>query len=414
MTYYVIGLMSGTSLDGLDIAACKFDYHTHDTQNTFQKRWNFEILATKTVAYSEELKMSLQNAHLLSGYDYVNLNNVLGNFFANSVNQFIDYQQNSLKNIKLENIKFDFIASHGHTVFHQPDKQLTTQIGNGAVIAALTKLPVVCDFRTTDVALQGQGAPLVPIGDKLLFGGYDFCLNLGGIANISTEIANKRIAFDICHANMVLNNLANRLGFDYDDSGNFARKGNFESTKTLFAKLNALGFYEQKAPKSLGREWFSERILPMIESHLLENSSPNLSQTLSQNNQENNQENNQIIYDLLACFTHHIAYQIAKEIKIFSENNITDNTTNKTVNKTKYSLFITGGGAFNSFLIELLQFYAPNITIIIPPKEIINFKEALIFAFLGVLRWRNEPNALQSVTGATQDSCGGCIYAVYL
>ncbi len=406
MTYYVIGLMSGTSLDGLDIAACKFDYHTHDTQNTPQKKWDFEILATKTVTYSDELKMTLQNAHLLSSYDYVNLNNMLGDFFANSVNQFIDYQQNNLKNTNLENtnlenIKFDFIASHGHTIFHQPNKQLTTQIGNGAVIAALTKLPVVCDFRTTDVALQGQGAPLVPIGDKLLFGDYDFCLNLGGIANISTEIADKRIAFDICHANMVLNNLANRLGFDYDDGGNLARKGNFETTKTLFAKLNALEFYEQKAPKSLGREWFSEKILPMIEDYLLEK---------RYNNQANSQENSQMIYDLLSCFTHHIAYQIAKEIKIFSENSITDTTKNK----TKNTLFITGGGAFNGFLIELLQFYAPNITIIIPSQEIIQFKEALIFAFLGVLRWRNEPNALQSVTGATQNSCGGCIYAVYL
>lgn len=389
MTYYVIGLMSGTSLDGLDIAACKFDHHTHNNG------WDFEILATKTVTYSDELKMALQNAHLLSGYDYVNLNNILGNFFADSVNQFIDYQQDRFKNITLENIKFDFIASHGHTIFHQPNKQLTTQIGNGAVIAALTKLPVVCDFRTTDVALQGQGAPLVPIGDKLLFGNYDFCLNLGGIANISTEIANKRIAFDICHANMVLNNLANRLGFDYDDSGNFARKGNFETTKTLFAKLNTLEFYEQKAPKSLGREWFSEKILPIIEDYLLDNLS---------DNQANSQENFQMIYDLLACFTHHIAYQIAKEIIAFSANN--------TINKTKTSLFITGGGAFNSFLIELLQFYAPNITIIIPSQEIIQFKESLIFAFLGVLRWRNEPNALQSVTGATQNSCGGCIYVV--
>lgn len=396
MIYYVIGLMSGTSLDGLDIAACKFQYHTH------HNKWEFAILATKTVVYSDELKMTLQNAHLLSGYDYVNLNNVLGNFFADSVNQFIDYHQDSIENIKFENIKFDFIASHGHTVFHQPTKQLTTQIGNGAIIAARTKLPVVCDFRITDVALQGQGAPLVPIGDKLLFGNYDFCLNLGGIANISTEIANQRIAFDICHVNMVLNNLANRLGFDYDDGGNLARKGNFETTKTLFDKLNALEFYEQKAPKSLGREWFSERILPMIEDYLLENSSQNLSQNLAQNSQENNQ----IIYDLLACFTHHIAYQIAKEIIAFSASNTTDNS--------KTSLFITGGGAFNSFLIELLQFYAPNITIIIPSQEIIQFKEALIFAFLGVLRWRNEPNALQSVTGATQNSCGGCIYTVYL
>ncbi len=376
MVYYVIGLMSGTSLDGLDIAACKFARK----EENLDVIWNFEILHAITIEYDENLKNKLKNAHILSAYDYVCLNNELGNFFGDSVKQFLENLKTN--NSELANIKFDFVASHGHTVFHEPSLNLTTQIGNGAIVAARCNLPVICDFRTTDVALNGQGAPLVPIGDKLLFAKYNFCLNLGGIANISTQINEKRIAFDICHANMVLNNLANRLGFDYDNGGEFARKGNFEHTRKIFEQLNELEFYQQSFPKSLGREYFTDIILPIIENYINTNVTKNTKQEI---------DSIQNIYDLLACFTHHIAYQIANFAQ-FGD------------------IFITGGGAFNVFLIELLQSYAPNLNIIISDKQITAFKEALIFAFLGVLRWRNEENTLQTVTGATKNSCGGCVY----
>lgn len=357
MEYHVIGLMSGTSLDGLDIAACKFCYENG--------KWTFAIQDAETVAYTEPLQEKLRNAHTLSAYEYVLLHNELANYWGILVKQFIENQA----------IKVDFIASHGHTVFHQPQKGLTTQIGNGAILAAICQLPVVSDFRVLDVALGGQGAPLVPIGDKLLFGEYDFCLNLGGIANISTENNGQRIAYDICPANMILNHLALQLGYSYDENGNLARKGKFD--KELFENLNQLDFYQQVAPKSLGREWFAEKFMPLINQYL-------------------HNTNHETIENLLATCTHHIAYQIAQNI-----------TSTK---QEKPTLLVTGGGAFNSYLLELLQNYAPNLQIIVPDSRLIQFKEALIFAFLGVLRWRNEPNALKSVTGASKDSCGGSVF----
>ena len=378
MVYHVIGLMSGTSLDGLDIAACRLEL--------LYGKWNFAILAAKTVEYSTAFQQKLQNAHNLSAYEYVCLNNEISYLFANSVNQFMEEQQLA--------IPFDFIASHGHTVFHQPDKHLTTQLGNGAILSALCKLPVVCDFRTTDVAMGGQGAPLVPIGDKFLFADYDYCLNLGGFANISSSVCDngieKYIAYDICPANIVLNYLANYLGFAYDIDGNIARKGNVQATQNLLDTLNRLAFYAEKAPKSLGREWLTTEILPLLQQHL---------QDTRAIDAEKKVINSQVIYDLLACFTQHIAYQIAKNI---SKNNPKNNK--------KISVLLTGGGAFHLYLLELLQKYAPEVEIILPSAEIIQYKEALIFAFLGVLRWRQENNALQTVTGATKDTCGGAIY----
>jgi anhydro-N-acetylmuramic acid kinase len=364
MEYKVIGLMSGTSLDGLDIAACHF--------NIENGQWSFDILQAETVTYSPLFVDKLRHAHTLSAYNYVCLDNEIAQYWGQEVKQFIHKQK----------ITFDFIASHGHTIFHQPDKNITTQIGNGAILAAICHLPVVCDFRTTDVALGGQGAPLVPIGDSLLFGNHDFCLNLGGIANISMQLNQKRIAYDVCPANMALNFFANQLGHNYDEGGEMARSGNFNLTKPLFDQLNQLDFYAQSFPKSLGREWVAEKFMPCIDSYLLANQ-----QVTTQ--------------DILACLTHHTAYQIAKTIK---------NIELTSKNKENTTLFITGGGAFNSYLVELLKNYAPSLEIIIPNQTLIQFKEALIFAFLGVLRWRNETNALQSVTGASRDSCGGCVY----
>jgi len=351
-TYNVIGVMSGTSLDGLDLAYCSFLFDKHD-------KWHYKILHTETVTYPESLIQRLSFSTKLSGFDLMSLHNQLGNFIGDSINQFIKSNVINKNNINC-------ISSHGHTVFHQPNINLTTQIGNGANISAICKLPVICDFRTSDVALGGQGAPLVPIGDKLLFSEYDYCINLGGIANISFEENNKRVAFDICPVNIILNKLALELGFPYDNNGDIAKSGKINVP--LLAELNTLPFYNIKAPKSLGIELIENSVYPIINSY-------NISTE-----------------DKLRTFVEHIAIQISKTIK----------STNK-------KILLTGGGTLNTFLSERI-IKNTNNKIIIPPNQMIDFKEALIFAFLGVLRLRKEPNCLESVTGAKENNVGGCIY----
>ncbi len=349
--YHAIGLMSGTSLDGLDVVEVIFNY-------SIENQWSFRILNAKTFSYEKTLNQHLSNSKKLSGQDLMLLSNQLGSFFGKSINNFIK-EKNIIKS------EIDFIASHGHTVFHQPAKNFTLQIGNGAEIAAKTSINVICDFRSTDVALGGQGAPLVPVGDKLLFSDYDVCLNLGGIANLSF-LQQQSIAYDVAPCNIVFNYLANKLGAEYDENGNFARQGNID--QELLNKLNALAFYTQAIPKSLGIEWIESYIFPLLEKSSLS------------------------IHDQLCTFVEHIAHQL----------NITFPKESKTV-------LATGGGAWNKFLIERME-QISNKNIIVPDEKIVNYKEALIFAFLGVLRMRNEVNCLKSVTGASKDNIGGALY----
>ncbi len=348
--FLCIGLMSGTSLDGLDIAVCNiFVYADH---------FSFEIIDATTVEYNDEWKQKLSSAHQLNGLELSLLHVELGKVHGQWVNDF------SVKN----DYAVQFIASHGHTVFHQPENGMTLQIGSAPHIVAACKTPVVADFRTTDVALGGQGAPLVPIGDKLLFAQYEYCLNLGGIANISFDDASgKRIAFDICVCNMALNHLAEKLGQPYDKGGLLARGGKINND--LLTVLNAISFFHQSPPKSLGKEFFESELLPAIEKFQASNE------------------------DILATLVEHIAIQLSNVIE----------------NDEKKKLFITGGGAFNDFLIERLKAHT-KIQVIIPNERTIQFKEALIFAFLGTLRWMERVNSLASVTGATRDSIGGAIY----
>lgn len=350
-TYNVIGIMSGTSLDGLDIAYCRFEYS--------KRKWQYHIIKAVTVAYTDIWKKRLSEASVLSAIDFSLLNIEYGKFIGKEVKYFI----------KKNKLKVDFISCHGHTIFHQPDKQLTVQIGSGANIVAETGLTTICDFRTTDVANKGQGAPLVPIGDKLLFGSFDICINIGGFANLSYQKQTKRIAYDICPANIVLNYLAKKNGKEFDSDGNFAKKG--VVCKDLLGKLNKLEYYGTPAPKSLSREWFEIELIPIVESC-----------DISTN-------------DLLRTATEHIAQQIAKTI-----NNI---------NAKK--VLVTGGGAFNKFLIRNI-IKKCHAEIILPEADVINYKEALIFAFLGILRWRNQNNCLKSVTAAKKDNCGGAVYTV--
>ncbi|MEI7596599.1 MAG: anhydro-N-acetylmuramic acid kinase [Bacteroidota bacterium] len=349
--YKILGLMSGTSLDGLDMALCHF-FKEED-------KWQFKLLKTETIPYSESWINILAKAQNLNGLEFIKLHHFYGSFLGDLVNLF---------NANIEN-KPDYISSHGHTVFHVPHENITFQIGNGASIAASCNLPVVCDFRTLDVAYNGQGAPLVPIGDESLFSDYDYCLNIGGIANISYSKNNKRIAYDICPANMALNTIISRDGKTFDFNGETSSTGTVISG--LLEKLNGLNYYFLDAPKSMGREWFEKAFVPILNEYFHFSTA-----------------------DLLSTVVEHIAVQIGKQIK---------------PNSTQSKLLVTGGGAHNAYLMERIIAHT-NIQIEIPTKDIIDFKEAIIFAFLGLLRIEEQNNCLSSVTGAQKDNCGGCIY----
>ena len=346
--FKVIGLMSGSSLDGLDIACVNF---SHDN-----KRWFFQIVEAGNVPYSEEWKNKLSEAFNKNESELKDLDIEYGKYIGSVTKRFIDKYELEPK----------LIASHGHTIFHIPENSYTLQIGDGQEIANATGITTINDFRTEDVSKGGQGAPLVPIGDKFLFADFPICLNIGGIANVSYDIDNKRIAYDICMANQLLNYLANKLGYDYDNNGQFARQGNIN--QDLLNLLNNNSYYDKAAPKSLGREFFEN-----YQHQIIDNSSLP-------------------VRDLLATATEHIAYQIVK-------------ATNS-LEKTK--MLITGGGAKNNFLIERISKMSKH-EIIIPDTMIIDYKEALIFAFLGTLKMEGKVNVLSSVTGASSDSSSGKI-----
>ena len=344
--------MSGTSLDGLDIA--NVDFHFKDNQ------WEYKLGPCQSISYSSDLKNRLKEAVHLTGLDLILLNNEFGNWLGEQTKKFLE----------VNDLNPDFVSSHGHTVFHQPEKGLTYQIGNGQELANACGQTVVCDFRSLDVSLGGQGAPLVPIGDRLLFHDYDYCLNLGGIANVSFESKKGRVAYDIGPANMLLNYLSELEGKSFDEGGELAKSGNLNSR--LFDQLNNLNYYKLDFPKSTGFEWFQEYVLPIIDASEIS------------------------IIDKLNTSVKHIAFQIAKNVE---------------KDKGKRNLLITGGGAKNEFLIsELNELVNGKIHIVIPSEEIIDFKEALIFAFMGVLNMRGEVNCLSSVTGAIRDNCGGRLF----
>jgi anhydro-N-acetylmuramic acid kinase len=350
--YNVIGLMSGTSLDGVDIAFCTF--------RQAEGKWSYTVPAAETIGYSAEWRKRLSELENRSALDFVKTDAEYGHYLGRITREFMESH----------GLKPDFIASHGHTIFHQPAGNFTSQIGKGSSIAAETGCAVVCDFRSTDVALGGQGAPLVPIGDHLLFEKFTYCLNLGGFANISTLDSGKRIAYDICPANIVLNDLASLLHQDYDENGEISRNGFL--CIPLLEELNELAYYYQKPPKSLGKEWVISEVNPLLKRYDI---SP---------------------VDKLRTFTEHIAVQVANAVQA----------------RESSSMLITGGGAFNGFLTGKIR-EKTALEIVLPDPLTINFKEAVIFAFLGVLRWRGEVNCLESCTGALHDNSGGAIYHAF-
>jgi anhydro-N-acetylmuramic acid kinase len=344
--YNVLGVMSGTSLDGIDIAHIEIRR---------EKDWHFTIKQVQCIPYSAYILDKLKHAINFTDTQLSQFDREYSFYLGSCINDFIESH-------KIPNLLA--ICSHGHTIKHRPDLGYTLQIGNLQELATITGYRVVCNFRVEDVALGGQGAPLVPIGDRLLFGGYDYCLNLGGFANVSFEAGENRIAYDLCPVNVVLNKYARLLGKEFDDGGAFAKAGTIKSSS--LEKLNQLDYYSQAPPKSLGMEWVSEYVFPVLE--VIEDPR-----------------------DVLATFTEHAAIQIATNFK------------------GNGSVLCTGGGSYNGYLIERIQ-QLTSCKITVPDNRLVEYKEALIFAFLGVLRLRNANNCLASVTGAKIDHSSGIIF----
>ncbi|MCS6934474.1 MAG: anhydro-N-acetylmuramic acid kinase [Chitinophagales bacterium] len=359
--YTVIGLMSGSSLDGLDIACCTFTKENN--------RWTFRINHTDVVPYPDEWVQELRSLPIATAKKLWEAHAALGAYFGQQVNRFME--RNGLRG------KVDFIGSHGHTIFHFPEKKFTTQIGDGAALAATVNLPVVCDFRSADIADGGQGTPIVPIADKLLFAEYKYCLNIGGIANISSKTDDNIIAFDICPANQVLNLLANRLGKEYDEDGKIAAEG--KVCDDLLRKLNSLDYYSRLFPKSLDNSFTRETILPLIEEFQISTE------------------------DKISTFTEHIASQINNHLALIQQHESSARFRGQS------KILATGGGAFNRHLIHRIKHHT-GVEVVVPDPELVKYKEALAIAFMAVLRMRNEVNVLRSVTGAARDSVGGAVF----
>lgn len=374
---HIIGIMSGSSLDGLDIALCHFRQDTD---------WQYQIIVAECVPYSTAWTQRLRQLPLATAQQLWQTHADYGHLLGKMVQDFIE--KHHLQN------KVDLIGSHGHTIFHEPAQQMTCQIGDGAAIAHQTKLPVVCDFRTSDVAAHGQGAPMVPIADLHLFAQYRFCLNLGGIANISAKVMpnnedeltlhNKVISkknysivgFDVCYANQILDGLARQLGYEYDKDGMLATQGKL--IDALLGDLNALDFGKMPYPKSLNNQQSVSRIMPIIGRY------------------------NASIEDKLHTFAVYMAQQIALSIEmVYQHEKIQPNAND--------SLLVTGGGAFNKFVIGQLQKYCA-VQVVMPPPETVKFKEALLMAFAALLRWQGQANFIAAVTGAEHATIGGAVY----
>lgn len=350
--YRILGLMSGTSLDGLDIACVEF---------SSVRRWMFKVIAAETIPYSPKWESRLALAHTLPAEELLALHSAYGKFLGEACVDFV-------RKKKIRQV--DAIASHGHTVFHQPERRFTFQLGDGNAIHAATELPVICDFRSLDIQLGGEGAPLVPVGDRLLFASADICLNLGGIANLSLERKGKRRAYDICFCNMALNYLMKEAGKDFDNGGRLAAKG--AVVPSLAEALAAAYTHVRKKRKSLGREFFTSSIQPLLNQQHIS------------------------LKDRLRTVCESVADEI--DLAIPSDGR-------------GLQMLTTGGGAWNRFLVDVIRGRLQGkATVVLPPREIIDFKEAIIFALLGVLRLRGETNVLSSVTRSRRDSSSGALF----
>lgn len=382
--------MSGSSLDGLDVAYCQFNCknklskaksRTGFGNEGFKiKKW--KIKEAKTYPLSNFWKNRLQSLPTASAFELMDAHAAFGQYMGAIVNRFFSEKKIDRKNI-------DLIASHGHTIFHEPAEGFTTQIGDGAGLAVSTECTVINDFRSSDIALGGQGAPLAPMADKMLFPvpeassgsrftRFDFYLNLGGIANITCNINNRFIAFDICGANQILNALANELNLPFDKNGKLAKKGTLD--KKLFKQQKNIAFFKNDYPKSLSNQWVQKNQTTAF---------------LKNKNQTENKLNT--------------ATELTAQLISGSLNKIIEKENFK---KKKYKILVTGGGAYNIYLMKRISFYLKkkNIEVVTPKKNVIGFKEAALMALLGVMRLENTANCMASVTGAKKDTIGGAIY----
>ncbi|MCU4157585.1 anhydro-N-acetylmuramic acid kinase [Carboxylicivirga sp. A043] len=349
-SYCCVGLMSGTSLDGLDMVLCQLEKRDN--------KWVFDIKRSETIDYSAEWRERLKGSPNLSGKELMLLHRNYGKWLGSAVHDFL----------KDESTPPDLIASHGHTVFHEPQNQFNFQLGDGNMIAAITGVSTVSDFRSLDVCLNGQGAPLVPIGDQLLFSEYEACVNIGGFVNVSCDIDGVRRAWDICPANFVINRLVGKMGLSMDENGAIGLQGKI--IQVLLQELNELPYYQQTAPKSLAQEWVDNSFWPIV-----------------------NKYDSHDLPDVIRTCYEHFARVISNDLNRYT---------------SKGTLLFTGGGVFNLFLMDLIKQHCKT-QVIIPEKQLVNYKEALIFALLGVLRYRGEVNCLKTVTGATHDACSGVV-----
>lgn len=357
MIYRAIGLMSGSSLDGLDIAFVEF--------NEIAGQWTYEVKAAECVSYSEAWTQALKHATDLNARDYQYLHASYGRLLGQMVNAFIE-------KYGIEH-QVQLIASHGHTTFHEPANGFTSQLGCGATIAAVTGINVVNELRQLDVALGGQGAPIVPVGEKCLFPETSYFLNIGGIANLSIQQAHTYIAFDVCPANRVLNALVEPIGKLMDEGGVMASNGQVHLP--LLNRLNELPYYQVLPPKSLANQMGTDVVVPILKEY-------NLS-----------------VEDQLRTYVEHIAKQVFLSLQPFVSNE-------------PAQLLVTGGGAHNTYLIQRMQdlLNELHVTVQVPNTELVNYKEAIVMALLGVLRWREENTTLSSVTGAQRSSIGGAVW----
>ncbi|MFH0756062.1 MAG: anhydro-N-acetylmuramic acid kinase [Bacteroidota bacterium] len=350
--FRVTGLMSGTSLDGVDLACCEFSRKN--------KKWDFRILAADTIPYPPPLLSQLEETREWNKVRLKELDISLGRYFAMLINEF--HKQHGLRP--------DLISSHGHTILHDPGNGITFQAGEGRTMADLTGITVVNDFRREDVSQGGQGAPLVPVGDRLLFGNFGSCLNLGGFANISyDQPKGHKIAFDIVPVNVALNRIARLKGLPYDKDGKLASLGIVD--QKMLDRLNALEYFHMDPPKSLGREWFTRYHAPIVDLSKAE------------------------INDQMATLTEHMAIQLS-------------NAVNRS---GAQSVLVTGGGALNLNLMKRFRKKCKT-RIHIPQLKLILYKEALVFALLGLMKIRGEVNCLASVTGGASDLSAGTIHSI--
>ena len=358
--------MSGSSLDGLDIACCRFELRL---QEPAPEAVGWELLEAETLEYSTSWKERLATLPDANALSLALAHAQFGAYLGQLTNQFLESHP----------FEPDFIASHGHTLFHHPEQGSSFQLGDGASIAAITGYPAIDNFRMQDVALGGQGAPIAPIADQLLFPEYDFMLNLGGIANFSCKANGHYIAFDSIGANQLLNALAALVGKEYDAGGQLAASGKL--VPALLEQGQQLSYFQQPYPKSLGNHWVQREMLPIYLNYPAS------------------------VEDKLFTACYHIGQQIAQDISKAIQH--------EKMPSRPYRMLVTGGGAFNTFLVNQIQNAcreAALLEIDVPPKEIVAFKEAILMALMGVLRTTGLPNCLPTVTNARQAAIGGAIH----